>query len=217
MTQVGKEAHGARPSAASCHAWCRSTGPPQRPYRIGARGSPTSRRTYWPTSRVCSRCGMKAGKAMNSRTSATRRCLWRALRSSCPPGPGTPAERLGTGRRVRPSPRAGPGGPRARPPGSAWPPGRAPLVVRDDDELEVGLAGARVHDLPQRLRQALAVLVVQVGRRLVQREDAAVQAERLRQRQPDDQARQHLRPGPVCTDLGAWRRSNAACAGSLTG
>ena len=39
----------------------------------------------------------------------------------------------------------------------------------------------------------LAVLEVQVGGGLVQRQDAALVAEGLRQRQPHDEARQHLR------------------------
>jgi hypothetical protein len=69
---------------------------------------------------------------------------------------------------------------------------REALVVGDDDELEVLLFPARQHDGAQRLGQAGRVLRIQVGRRLVQRKDAAVEAEGLRQRQADDQAGQHL-------------------------
>ena len=79
------------------------------------------------------------------------------------------------------------------PPGQPRSRARAPLVVRDDDDLEVGLLRALGHDLAQRLRQAGGVGLVQVGCGLVQRQDAAVQAECLRQRQADDQACQHLR------------------------
>jgi hypothetical protein len=67
----------------------------------------------------------------------------------------------------------------------------------DDDELEVLLFAARQDDLAQRRRQRRAVGLVQVGRRLVQRQDATLEAERLRQRQPDNQARQHLRGSPT--------------------
>lgn len=46
-------------------------------------------------------------------------------------------------------------------------------VVRDDDELEVLLVAAAVHDVDEAARQAVGVWSVQVGRGLVQREDAA--------------------------------------------
>lgn len=59
----------------------------------------------------------------------------------------------------------------------------------DDDELEVLLLAAAEHDLAEGARQAGGVGGVQVGGGLVQRQDAAVQAEGLRQRQPDDEAR----------------------------
>ena len=45
------------------------------------------------------------------------------------------------------------------------------LVVRDDDELQVG-ARAQLNDLGQRLRKALLVREVKVRRRLVERQDA---------------------------------------------
>ena len=67
-----------------------------------------------------------------------------------------------------------------------------PLIVGDDHKLEVGLGGALGHDLAQGVGQRCRVGLIQVGGRFIQREDAAVEAEGLRQRQPDDQACQHL-------------------------
>ena len=66
------------------------------------------------------------------------------------------------------------------------------FVVGDDDQLEVLLLPPGEHDVAQGLCQAAAVGLIQVGGGLVQGQDAAIQAEGLCQRQPDDQARQHL-------------------------
>lgn len=98
------------------------------------------------------------------------------------------------------------------------------LVMRDDDELEVLLLPPCHHNGPQGLRQAGGIVCtqkrtavgesrrrftfqiedvlvcttstcIQVGGGLIQRQDAAVEAEGLRQRQADDKAGQHLLPG----------------------
>ena len=53
--------------------------------------------------------------------------------------------------------------------------------------------------------EALGVLDVEVRGRLVQREDAAVQAERLRERETDHERGQHFLPGaapPAHVELG---------------
>ena len=68
-----------------------------------------------------------------------------------------------------------------------------PLVVSDDNHLEVGLLVAVVHEAPESKGEALRVGGVQVGGGLVQGQDAAVEAERLGQGQADDGARQDLR------------------------
>lgn len=66
------------------------------------------------------------------------------------------------------------------------------LVVRDDDELEVLLLLAVLDHLVQRGGEGLGVGRVEVGRRLVERQDAAVDAKRLGEGEPDDEAGEHL-------------------------
>mmetsp|Transcript_31054 Transcript_31054/g.101477 ORF Transcript_31054/g.101477 Transcript_31054/m.101477 type:complete len:799 (+) Transcript_31054:193-2589(+) len=68
------------------------------------------------------------------------------------------------------------------------------LVVRDDDELEVLLLLAVLDHLVQRGGEGLGVGRVEVGRRLVERQDAAVDAKRLGEGEPDDEAGEHLLP-----------------------
>mmetsp|Transcript_14874 Transcript_14874/g.37084 ORF Transcript_14874/g.37084 Transcript_14874/m.37084 type:complete len:361 (+) Transcript_14874:280-1362(+) len=68
------------------------------------------------------------------------------------------------------------------------------LVVRDHDELKVGLLFAGLDDVVEGAREGFDVGLVQIGRRLVEREDAAVEAEGLRQREADDEACEHLLP-----------------------
>ena len=69
------------------------------------------------------------------------------------------------------------------------------LVVRDDDELKVGLLPAGLDDLVDGEGEALGVGAVGVGRGLVEREDAAVEAEGVGQSEPDDQRGEHLLAG----------------------
>ena len=61
-------------------------------------------------------------------------------------------------------------------------------VVGDYDELKVLLVAPRVHDVNERPSQRVGVGGIQVRGRFVQRENAAVEAKRLSQRQADDQA-----------------------------
>ena len=68
------------------------------------------------------------------------------------------------------------------------------LVVRDDDELEVFLLLAVLNHLVQRGGEGLGVGRVEVGRRLVERQDAAVDAKRLGEGEPDDEACTSSRP-----------------------
>lgn len=56
-----------------------------------------------------------------------------------------------------------------------------PFVMRDDDQLEVLLLSSGHHYVAQSLCQAGTVLSIQVGGGLIQRQDAAVQAESLGQ------------------------------------
>lgn len=68
----------------------------------------------------------------------------------------------------------------------------APLVMGDHDHLEILLRLAVVHEAAQRLRQACGIGAIEVSGGLIERKDAAVEAECLCQCQPDDEARQHL-------------------------
>eukprot|EP00271_Cylindrocystis_brebissonii_P008058 TRINITY_DN22081_c0_g1_i1.p1 TRINITY_DN22081_c0_g1~~TRINITY_DN22081_c0_g1_i1.p1 ORF type:complete len:442 (-),score=75.19 TRINITY_DN22081_c0_g1_i1:430-1755(-) len=69
------------------------------------------------------------------------------------------------------------------------------LVVRDHQQLEVLLPAPLLHDPQQGGCKALRIRGVQVGGGLVQRQDPAVQAEGLCQRQADDQRCQHFLSG----------------------
>lgn len=69
------------------------------------------------------------------------------------------------------------------------------LVVRDQQQLEVGRRALGSDELLQRLAEGLEVGLVQVRGRLVQRKHIAVAAERLGQREPDQEAGQHFLPG----------------------
>jgi len=66
------------------------------------------------------------------------------------------------------------------------------LVVRDDNELKVGLLFPDADDLRERLRQSANIVAIEVGRRLVQRDEAAIDAKALREREADDDASEHL-------------------------
>jgi len=66
------------------------------------------------------------------------------------------------------------------------------FVVRDHNQLEVGLVPPRLDDVMQRCRQRADVVSVQVRRRLVQSDETAVDPEAFGQRQADDDAGQHL-------------------------
>mmetsp|Transcript_13480 Transcript_13480/g.34566 ORF Transcript_13480/g.34566 Transcript_13480/m.34566 type:complete len:311 (-) Transcript_13480:1131-2063(-) len=66
------------------------------------------------------------------------------------------------------------------------------LVMRDDDKLEVRLVAPTLDDLIERSSERLDVGTVEVRRRLVEGEDAAVDAERLGERQPDHERGEHL-------------------------
>mmetsp|Transcript_17905 Transcript_17905/g.42479 ORF Transcript_17905/g.42479 Transcript_17905/m.42479 type:complete len:235 (+) Transcript_17905:411-1115(+) len=67
--------------------------------------------------------------------------------------------------------------------------------MRDHDELEVGLLLPRLDDVVDGRCEGFDVSRVEVGGRLVEGEDAAVEAEALRQRQPDDERGKDLLPG----------------------
>lgn len=69
------------------------------------------------------------------------------------------------------------------------------LVVRDDHQLEVLLPAPLRDEAGDGARQPALVVVVQVGRRLVQGHDAAVDAEGLGQREADDDGCQHAGKG----------------------
>jgi hypothetical protein len=60
------------------------------------------------------------------------------------------------------------------------------LVMRDDKKLEVCLFAADLDDLGQRLCKALDVLLVEVGRGLVEGDESAVGAEAFREGEADD-------------------------------
>ena len=62
----------------------------------------------------------------------------------------------------------------------------------DDHQLKIGLRRTLRHDVAQSFRQGCCVGLIQVSGGLIQRQDAAVQAESLRQCQADDEACQHL-------------------------
>ncbi|GKT91599.1 hypothetical protein Ct61P_09449 [Colletotrichum tofieldiae] len=66
------------------------------------------------------------------------------------------------------------------------------LVVGDDDELEVALGLAGLDDGVQALGEALDVVLVEVGCRLVEGDEAAVDAEALGEGEADDDAGEHL-------------------------
>jgi len=67
--------------------------------------------------------------------------------------------------------------------------------VRDDDELEIRLLLSSLDDVVKRLGQRLNVFPVQIRRRLVERDEAAVDPETFRQGQSDDDACEHSLPG----------------------
>ena len=66
--------------------------------------------------------------------------------------------------------------------------------MRDDNQLEVLLLPSGHHDVAQSLCQACAVLCIKVGGRLIQSQDAAIQAEGFSKGQSDDETRQDLQP-----------------------
>ena len=66
------------------------------------------------------------------------------------------------------------------------------LVVRDDDQLEVGLLLPRLDDVVQRFCQRLDVVTIQIRRRFVQRNQATVDSKALGQGESDDDAREDL-------------------------
>ena len=63
--------------------------------------------------------------------------------------------------------------------------------MSNNQQLEVLLSASRVHEPSERLSQSLRVGLIEVGGRLVKRQDAACDAKALRKRQSDDEARQH--------------------------
>lgn len=63
--------------------------------------------------------------------------------------------------------------------------------MRDDDELEIRLLLSGLDDVVKRLGQRLDVVSVQVRRRLVEGDEAAVDPEAFRQGQSDDDACEH--------------------------
>ena len=66
------------------------------------------------------------------------------------------------------------------------------LVMGDDNELEVGLLPPHLDDVVKRFRKGADVVAIQIRRRLVERDQPAVDAEALSQGQPDDDTCQHL-------------------------
>ena len=66
------------------------------------------------------------------------------------------------------------------------------FVVRDDDELEVGLLLSCPDDVVERLGKRTNVVAVQIRRRLVESDQTTVDAETLRQGEADDDAGKHL-------------------------
>lgn len=65
----------------------------------------------------------------------------------------------------------------------------------DDDSATVSIAREVAHSLSKRSSQRINIVLVQIRRRLVERQNAAVRAERVGQGQSDDDAREHLLAG----------------------
>ena len=68
-----------------------------------------------------------------------------------------------------------------------------PLIMGDDHQLEVGLRSSLRHNLAQGICKGSRVGLIQICGRLIQGQDATVQAESLCKRQADNEACQHLR------------------------
>mmetsp|Transcript_10613 Transcript_10613/g.34835 ORF Transcript_10613/g.34835 Transcript_10613/m.34835 type:complete len:492 (+) Transcript_10613:211-1686(+) len=68
-------------------------------------------------------------------------------------------------------------------------------VVRDDDQLEVGLPASRLHDFREGVGERVGVWGVEVGGGLVEGQDAAVQAKGFCQGEADDEAREYFLAG----------------------
>lgn len=66
------------------------------------------------------------------------------------------------------------------------------LIVGDDDELEVAALSSILDDHGERLSERGDILLVEVGRRLVESDDAAVRAKRVRKSKSDDDGSQNL-------------------------
>jgi len=66
------------------------------------------------------------------------------------------------------------------------------FVVRDDNQLEIRLLPSCSDDVVERLGKGPGVVMVEIRRRLVQRNEPTVDAKALGQREADDDAGQHL-------------------------